>query len=98
MPSSGNSKGDRILAKRPIGETYVAECNGHRLHFIKEGNNLYQDLNKPTRYSSVNEILTQLSFEIHGYHTGGACISPKFIKIKSGPNRDTRLDRITINP
>jgi hypothetical protein len=98
MPSSGNSVGDRILATRPVGETYVAECNGHRLHFRKEGNNQYQDLNKPTRYSSVNEILKQQSFEVHGYHTGGVSNRPNFITIKSGPNRDTKLNTIRINP
>jgi hypothetical protein len=88
------SESDRILATRPIGETYVAECNGHRLHFRKEGNSQYKDLNKQVLYSSVSEILKQHSFEVHGYHTGGVSNRPKFITIKSGPNSDTRLDRI----
>jgi hypothetical protein len=98
MPRSGNSVGDKILATRPIGETYIAECNGHRLHFIKEGNNLYQDLNKPTRYSSVNEILKRQSFEFHGSLSPKPSIDPKFITITSGPNRDTKLNTIRINP
>lgn len=88
-----SSLSDRILATRPIGETYMIESNGHRLHFRKEGNNQYQDLNKQIQYSSAGEILRQQSFEVHG-HRNGVSNRPDFIKITSGPDISKTLNMV----